>query len=87
MRLEDPEFDVCAPETRASYLVDAVRRQIAYMRATVPYWRERLTGVVDDESEIESVKDLARFPILTKEEFRSIKPGVLLPKDHADLKV
>jgi phenylacetate-CoA ligase len=87
MRLDDPELDVCARETLASYLVDAVRRQIAYMRATVPYWRERLTGVVDDESEIESVEDLARFPMLTKEELRSIKPGALLPKDHADLKV
>jgi phenylacetate-CoA ligase len=87
MRLDDPDFDACAPETRAAHLVDAVRQQIAYMRASVPYWRERLSDVADDKSEIASVEDLARFPILTKEELRSIRPAALLPKDHADLRV
>ena len=87
MRLDDPDLDVCAQDIRASYLVEALRRQIAYMRATVPYWRERLSDVLGDESDVESVEDLARFPILTKEELRSIRPAALLPTDHADLKV
>ncbi len=42
MRLDDPELDRTASETRDALLLGALRCQIAFMRAKVPFWRERL---------------------------------------------
>jgi len=58
------------------------------MRAQVPFWRERLSKVVVDESKIESLADLAQVPILAKDELRAIRPAVLLPEEgRRELKV
>jgi len=82
MRLDDPSLDSIAPEVRATFLVEAVRRQIAFMRAKVPFWHERLSKVGFDESRIDTLCDLAHFPILTKEELRAVRPSVMIPSDH-----
>jgi phenylacetate-CoA ligase len=79
MRLDDPALDSIASQTREAFLLEALRRQIAFMRAKVPYWRERLATAGVDESRIETMQDLARLPILSKEELRSIRPAALLP--------
>jgi phenylacetate-CoA ligase len=81
MRLDDPALDRTASEVRDSWLLEAVRHQIAFMRAKVPFWRERLSTAVVDENKIESLADLARIPILTKEDLRTIRPAVLLPEE------
>jgi len=77
MRLDDSTLDTDT-NTRDAHLLKAIRDQIAFMREELPFWRERLSGT--DESKIESLADLARFPILTKEDLRTIRPAELLPE-------
>jgi hypothetical protein len=75
-------------KARDALLLEALRRQIAFMRAKVPFWRERLAKVAVDQDRIETMADLAHFPILSKEELRSIRPAVLLPNESlSDLRV
>ena len=79
MRLDDPAVDSIASQTRDGLLLEALRGQIAFMRAKVPYWHERLATAAVDESRIESMPDLVRLPIFSKEDLRSIRPSALLP--------
>jgi phenylacetate-coenzyme A ligase PaaK-like adenylate-forming protein len=44
------------------------------------FWRDRLSKIDTDESKIDSLSDLARFPILAKEDLRTIRPAALLPE-------
>jgi phenylacetate-coenzyme A ligase PaaK-like adenylate-forming protein len=81
MRLDDPMLDSIAQETRDAWLVDAVRHQIAFMRAKVPYWQQRLAAASVDELRIERLADLARVPILAKDELRALRPATLLPAE------
>lgn len=78
MRLDDSTLDTLPTHSRQAYLLEAIRDQIAFMRAELPFWRNRLSG--DDESTIQSLSDLARFPILTKEDLRTIRPAALVPE-------
>ena len=88
MRLDDPAFDVTASKVRDAVLLEALRRQIAFVRAKVPFWRERLATAAVDEDTIETIADLARFPILSKEELRALRPAVLLPEERlSDLQI
>jgi phenylacetate-CoA ligase len=82
MRLDDSTLDSTPPEARDAWLVEAVRDQIAFMRAKVPFWRERLSKAAVDERKIESLADLACVPILAKEELRAIRPAVLVPGEN-----
>ena len=82
MRLDDPAFDSTDPEARDRRLLEAVRHQIAFMRAKVPFWRERLSQAGVNEDKIETLADLAQVPILAKEELRAIRPSVLLPQEN-----
>jgi len=82
MRLDDPALDVISPQVRNAWLVEAVRNQIAYMRAEVPYWQQRLARAAVDEGSIETLADLARVPILTKDELRALRPAALLPEKN-----
>ena len=82
MRLDDPTLESGAPDARNAWLVEAVRNQIAFMRAKVPFWHERLSKAAVDERRIESLADLALVPILTKEEFRAAKPTQLVPEEN-----
>jgi phenylacetate-CoA ligase len=81
MRLDDPAFDAADATARDALLLEALRRQIAFMRATVPFWRERLAALSVDEARIETMSDLARVPILSKEELRALRPAALLPDE------
>ena len=79
MRLDDPSLDTCDPAHRDAALVDAVRRQIAFMRESVPLWTERLSAASVDESQLGDLSDLGRFPIMEKAELRDSPPSELLP--------
>ena len=79
MRLDDPAVDSIPSQTRDGLLLEALRGQIAFMRAKVPYWHERLATAAVDESRIETMPDLARLPIFSKQDLRSIRPSALLP--------
>jgi len=81
MRLADPTLDSIVDEVRDAWLVEAIRQQIAFMRARVPFWRERLSNANIDESRIENLADLAGVPIFTKEELRATPPAALLPSE------
>jgi phenylacetate-coenzyme A ligase PaaK-like adenylate-forming protein len=81
MRLDDPTLDTVTTNARHAHLLEAVRRQIAFMRAKVPFWHDRLSRFETDESKIDSLSDLARFPILAKEDLRTIRPPTLLPEE------
>ena len=82
MRLDDPTLDSIASQTRDGFLLETLRGQIAFMRAAVPYWRERLATESIDESKIECMADLARLPIMSKEDLRSVRPSELLPESR-----
>ncbi|MDB4962101.1 MAG: hypothetical protein JWP01_2100 [Myxococcales bacterium] len=79
LRPDLASFDSTTREAREVWLVDALRKQVAYMRATVPFWRERLDGAGVAERQIESLADLARIPVWTKQELRAQRPATLLP--------
>ncbi len=68
MRLDDPAVDSIPSQTRDGLLLEALRGQIAFMRAKVPYWHERLATAAVDESRIETMPDLARLPIFSKQD-------------------
>ena len=88
MKLNDPTLDTSVPSNRDTWLLAAIREQIAFMRARVPFWHERLSKAGVDEQQFQSLADLARIPILSKEEFRSLKPSELLPKESlSNLKI
>ena len=71
-----------------AWLMNALRKQIGYMRAAVPYWSQRLSSVRVDEEKIESLADLAALPILTKTELRALPPMELVPQEaRADVVV
>lgn len=80
MRLDDPVLDSIASQTRDGLLLEALRDQIAFMRAAVPYWRDVLAKDGTDESRIERMTDLAHLPIMSKEDLRSLRPSELLPE-------
>jgi len=79
MKLDDAALDSLASDRRDALLVEWVRRQIAFMRTHVPFWSDRLAkaGVVQEQ--IQSLADLARIPIFSKEEFRAARPASLIP--------
>ena len=81
MKLDDPTLDSAVREVRENWLLEAVRQQIAYMRATVPFWHERLSKADVNESRIECLADLADVPIFTKAELRATRPAALLPSN------
>lgn len=81
MKLDDATLDSVAPEVRDAWLLEAVRQQIAFMRAKLPFWRERLSKAAVDENRIESLADLARVPVLTKAELRATRPAALMPNE------
>jgi len=81
MRLDDPALDSTDPEVRDAQLVEAVRRQVAFMCEAVPFWRERLRAATIREGRIETLTDLRHFPILSKEELRAARPADLLPDE------
>ena len=50
MKLNDPVLDSIASTARDALLLDALRAQIAFMRAKVPYWDKRLSAAGIEES-------------------------------------
>jgi phenylacetate-CoA ligase len=88
MQLDDPTLDSADPVTREAWLLEAIREQITYMRATVPFWHERLSNASVDEQRLETLADLATVPIFTKAELRATRPELLLPSDtRSELKI
>jgi len=81
MKLADPGFDEAGPATRNAWFLDAVGRQIAFAKARVPFWRQRLADAGVSEEDIQDLDDLARIPILTKETLRELPPASLLPEE------
>ena len=58
MKLDNPILDSSASEARDAWLAEALRQQIAFMRAAVPFWRERLLHAAIDERDIVTLADL-----------------------------
>lgn len=83
MNLTDSALDAAVPDAREAMLLLALRRQVAFVRAGVPFWRARLAGAGVNENSIESLADLRRIPILTKDELRSVRPAALLPEGRS----
>jgi phenylacetate-CoA ligase len=80
LKLDDLALDSVARDISDIQLSEAVRDQITFMRTVVPFWHERLSRASVDEATITSLADLARVPLLTKEEFRALRPQALMPK-------
>lgn len=87
MKLDDPNFDSMTAKDRDASLLEALRDQIAFMRGVNPFWNERLACAAVDETKIIDPEDLARIPILTKQELRALRPAVLLPQNLGDIAI
>ena len=84
----EQDIDGLSPAAREAWLVNALRKQIGYMRAAVPYWSKRLSSARVDEEKIRSLVDLAALPVLTKAELRVLPPMDLVPREaRADVSV
>ena len=88
MTLGEQGLDGYSPATHEAWLMNALRKQIGYMRAAVPYWSQRLSSARVDEEKIETLADLAALPIFTKAELRALPPMDLVPQEaRADVAV
>ena len=88
MTVGEQNIDGMSPAARDAWLVNALRKQISYMRAAVPYWSKRLSSARVDEEKIRSLADLAALPVLTKAELRMLPPMDLVPREaRADVSV
>jgi len=86
--LGEQGLDGYSPATHEGWLMNALRKQIGYMRAAVPYWSQRLSSARVDEEKIETLADLAALPIFTKAELRALPPMDLVPQEaRADVAV
>jgi phenylacetate-CoA ligase len=84
----EQDIDGMSPAAHEAWLVSALRKQIGYMRAAVPYWSLRLSSAGVDEEKIGSLADLAALPIFTKAELRALPPMDLVPQEaRADVAV
>jgi phenylacetate-CoA ligase len=81
MTLGEQYIDGISPAAYQAWLMNALRKQIGYMRAAVPYWSQRLSSEGVDEEKIENLADLAALPILTKAELRALPPMELVPQE------
>ena len=88
MIVGEQDIDGLSPAAREAWLVNALRKQIGYMRAAVPYWSKRLSSARVDEEKIGSLADLAALPVFTKAELRTLPPMDLVPQEaRADVAV
>jgi phenylacetate-CoA ligase len=86
--LGEQGLDSISPAAYEAWLLDALRKQIGYMRTAVPYWSQRLSSARVHEAQIKSLADLAALPILTKVELRALPPMELVPQEaRADIAV
>ena len=86
--ISEQDLDSISPAAQETWLMSALRKQIGYMRAAVPYWSQRLSSARVDEEKIERLADLAALPILTKAELRALPPMELVPQEaRADIAV
>jgi phenylacetate-CoA ligase len=84
----EQDIDGISPAARDTWLVNALRKQISYMRSAVPYWSKRLSLARVDDEKIKSLADLAALPVLTKAELRMLPPMDLVPREaRADVSV
>jgi len=81
MELDNPNIDSIPPEDRNRWLVSALRNQITYVSSQLPYWKERLSNADVDAKKIESLTDFAQIPVLSKQDFRALKPTSLIPPE------
>jgi len=79
MKLNDVALDELASNRRDALLVEWLRRQLVFMRTHVPFWRDRLAKAGVTEDSIQSLADLVRIPIFSKEDLRAARPVSLLP--------
>lgn len=79
MKLDNLDIDSIPAEERNHWLASALKNQITYARTQVPFWSERLSKAGFDEQWIEKPEDIAPLPILTKQDFRALKPASLIP--------
>jgi phenylacetate-CoA ligase len=86
--LGEQDLDGFSPAKHEAWLMNALRKQIHYMRAAIPYWSQRLSSARVDEEKIETLADLAALPIFTKAELRALPPMDLVPQEaRADVAV
>ena len=86
--ISEQDLDGISPAAHETWLMNALRKQIGYMRAAVPYWSQRLSSARVDEAKIERLADLAALPIFTKAELRALPPMELVPQEaRADIAV
>ena len=80
--LADDNFDYIDQCEREIALVTAFKEQVRFARTHIPFWQNRYSNELVDETTIEKWSDIGDVPILTKEEFRSIPPLELVPKKY-----
>ena len=80
--LLDPAFDTVSGARLDEFMLRALRQQLQFAQAHVPFWRDRLVNINVDE--ITSISDIALVPVLTKEDLRKLGPWDLVPEVAKD---
>src|SRR5262245_30044920 len=83
MILGEQDLDGISPAAHEAWLVNALRKQIGYMRPAVPYWSQRLSSARVDEEKVESLADLAALPIFTRPSFVRSRRWSWFPRRRA----
>ena len=66
----DPRLETMAPETRLELIAAKLRGQSAWAYERSPFYRKRWNEAGFHPSQIETIDDICRIPIITKEDLR-----------------
>ncbi|MBD0328611.1 MAG: phenylacetate--CoA ligase [Thermoleophilia bacterium] len=80
----EPELEALGRERLRALQLDRLRTLLAYVKARIPLYRERLRDV--DPAELTSLDDLARLPFTRKDDLRETYPFGMLAVPRAHLR-
>lgn len=78
--LRDPRIDNVLSAQREAWATAAVRAQVKFALANVPFWSSRVQKAGIDPERIGDLRDFAQVPPLSKEDFRQLSPWDLVPQ-------
>ncbi|MCC5617646.1 hypothetical protein LC605_21645 [Nostoc sp. CHAB 5836] len=80
LSLRDAQIDKCLPDQQELLTTIAVQNQLRFACSQVPFWNRRLKEAGIAPEKINSLKDFAYLPPLSKEELRNLSPWELVPQ-------
>jgi phenylacetate-CoA ligase len=81
VQLSNPDLDAMTHGGRQALLLEALRDQVEYAAGAVPFWADRLARASVSVHSIGTMEDFARLSIMSKAEFRGLRPEALVAED------